>query len=360
MTNVEELRSRLNELLATEVSRRRETVREERFHNLALAELFLVESERFQRPCPARSLELAWLAQAIADQPYPGDTVACVDRILARSFCLQGNAQRLLGNRHEAELCFQRATPALTGPPGAVERGFYCQMLAYLREEQGHVDEASALLWRAAGIYREARATVEQGACLCRLALLHFYEDDLEQAGRLFAQARGLLSFACSPALAARCSLGLAICRAALGETDQARCLRQESRPLGDGALDAGDWLELDWLEGRLAVLLGEPEEAVARLSSVRRRLFEQRRLSDAALCSLDLARTFVQTGQEARAQRLIDELHAAFPASLDQMRMLVALHDFVQSARQGADLDGAAREAVELIRRPSAILKKL
>jgi hypothetical protein len=123
---------------------------------------------------------------------------------------------------------------------------------------------------------------------------------------------------------------------------------------------DGRDLLELDWLEGRLATRLGEPQEAIARLSSVRLKLLQQKRLLDAALCSLDLARVFVETSQEERIGGLIDELHRGFPVSLDQVRMLIALHDFQRSAQGGADLEGAALEARELIRRPAAILKKL
>jgi tetratricopeptide (TPR) repeat protein len=283
-----------------------------------------------------------------------------VDRILARSYCLQGNALRLVGDRQGAEQCFQKASSSLTGPPGSIERAYYCQRLASLREEQGNFDEATALLWRAAGIFNEAGASEEQGDCLCRLAFLFFHEHDLARASRLFAQARGLLSFEGSPALAARCGLGLATCLAALGQREQARRLRKESRPLGDSVTDGRDLLEIDWLEGRLATRLGEPDEASARLSSVRRRLLQQKRLLDAALCSLDLARVFAETGQEERIGGLIDELHRGFPVSLDQVRMLIALHDFQRSAQAGADLEGAAREAIELIRRPAAILKKL
>ncbi|HWM93494.1 MAG TPA: hypothetical protein VN493_22220 [Thermoanaerobaculia bacterium] len=355
-----EVRQLMNELLAIERHRWQEAAREERFRNLLLAELLVAESGRFEEACPEKAEELANLARMIADQPYPGLLVARVDRILARSYALQGNVRRLSGDRHGAEERFQKAASALTGPPNGVERAFYCQRLACLREEQGHVEEATALLWRAVGIFREARAMEAQGACLSRIAFLFLHGNELEPASRLFAQARGLLTFECSPALAARCSLGMALCLAALGQGEPARSLRMESRVLGEVVLDSRVLLELDWLEGRLALHLGEHQEAIATLCSVRRRLFVQRRLLDVALCSLDLARVFVATEQAARVQELIDEMQVVFPVSLDQVRMLVALHDFLESARSGKDMDGAALEAVDLIRRPMAILKKL
>lgn len=167
-----ELRQLMNELLATQGHRRRDAVRQERFRNLLLAELLVAESERFEEACPDKARELAELARLVSDQPYPGSLLARVDNILARSHCLQGNACRLSGDRDGAEQQFRQAVSALTGPPNSIERAFYCQRLAYLREEQGKLDEATALLWRAAGIFREGRATEAQAACLRRLAIL--------------------------------------------------------------------------------------------------------------------------------------------------------------------------------------------
>lgn len=354
------IRRLLKELMSIPGYRRKAAAREERFRNLELAELLLAESERFQDSNFALSQDLAFSAQLVADQPYPESAVTRVDRILARSLCLQGNARRLRGERGGAEECFQAAAHYLTGPPNCVERAFYCQTLANLREEQGRLDETAALLWRAVEIFRAARVFEEQGVCLCRVAFLSFHDSDLERASRLFAQARGLLSFERSPGLAARCSLGLAVCLAALGEAELALSLRRESCALIEAVSNGWDLLEIEWLEGRLAAILGESEVAVGLLSSVRRRLVQGGRLLDAALCSLDLARIFVRASQEARIGELIAEIRAGFPVSLDQARMLVALEDFRKAAEAGMDLETALREAMDFIRRPAAILKKL
>ena len=132
------------------------------------------------------------------------------------------------------------------------------------------------------------------------------------------------------------------------------------SGDLGNTLLDPRSLLELDWLEGRLAFLLGEHQEAAGRLSSVRLRLFLQRRLVDAALCSLDLARVYVAMDQEPRIRELIDDLRRAFPVSFEQARADLALDDYGAAAREGRDLEKAALESMDLIRRPLAILKKL
>jgi len=360
LENGVEVRQLMNELLGAAPRRRPELAREERFRSLALAELLIGESERFEESSPAKVEELAELARMMVEE------LAEEPRILARSYSLQGNARRMAGDRQGAEACFRKAAAVVSGTEDAIERGFYLQRLAGLREEQGRLEEAAALLWHAVGLFRGRRAAQAEGACLCRLGFLALRENDAERASRLFGQARVLLSPELSPdcprVLAARCSLGMALCLAALGREGAALRLREESRKSGvdDVVPDPRSLLELDWLEGRLALALEEHQEAAGRLSSVRRRLFIQRRLLDAALCSLDLARAFVAMDQEPRIRDLIDDLRRAFPVSLDQSRADLALSDYAEAAREGRDLETAALESMDLIRRPLAILKKL
>ena len=352
-----ELRQLMNELLGVPTHLRHDTLQEERFRSLALAELLVRESERFEEVSPAKAEDLAELARMIADQPYAADQLSRADRILIRSHSLQANVRRLSRDLHGAEVFFEKAMSGLAGRAGAGERGFYCQRLAYLRDEQGHREESAALLLYAVDLFREAGAAEAEGACLCELGFLALGENDAGRASGFFSRSRGLLSPGC---LAARCGLGLALSLVALGQAAAARELWEHSRLPDDFVPDPRTLLEHDWLEGRLAVLLDEHQEAVGRLNSVRRRLFLQRRLMDAALCSLDLARVFVAMERESRIQELIDDLNRSWPVSFDQVRVVLALKDYRQAAHERRDLERAALDAKDLIRRPMAILKKL
>lgn len=356
-----EIRQLLNELLDTPIRQRFEVVRDERFRNLALAGLLIAESERFEEVSPAKAEELAQMAGMIAGQVYPANLLPQAERILLRSCTLQANARRLMRDLHGAEVCFENAASVLVGPVGAAERGFYCQRLACLREEQGHREEAVALLGRAVELFREEKDARSESVCLCRLGFLTLGDGDAGRASRFFVQARGLLTPGGPAAWATRCGLGLALCLAALGQTGEARELWERSRMAGIGGIvpDPRTLLELDWLEGRLAVLLGDHQEAVGRLNSVRRRLFIQRRLLDAALCSLDLARAFVAMERESRIQELIDDLSRTWPVSFDQVRVVLALNGYRKAVREGGDLERAALDALDLMRRPMAILGK-
>ena len=349
-----EVRQRMNELLSVSPRLRQEAARKERFRSLDLAELLVEESERFEEVSPGKAEELADTARLIADQPYPAEMLPRADRILLRACSLQANTRRLSRDLHGAEVFFEKAMSVLAGPAGVAERAFYCQRLAGLREEQGRLEEAAALLGRALELFREEGDAPGEGVCLCRLGFLALGSDEAGRASRLFVQARGLLA----PGIwMARCSLGLALCLASLGRPEEARGLWERSRISGD--VDPRALLELDWLEGRLAVLLGDHQEAVGRLNSVRRRLFMQRRLLDAALCSLDLARAFAAVGRESRIQELTDDLNRAWPVSFDQVRVVLAIKEFGTAAREGRDLERAALDALDLIRRPMAILKR-
>src|SRR5262245_65302288 len=86
-----ELRQLMNELLGLPADLRHEALREERFRSLALAELLLRESERFEEVSPAKAEELAELARRIADQPYAVELLPRADRVLVRSHSLQAN-----------------------------------------------------------------------------------------------------------------------------------------------------------------------------------------------------------------------------------------------------------------------------
>ncbi|HEX7186264.1 MAG TPA: hypothetical protein VF756_30860 [Thermoanaerobaculia bacterium] len=251
------------------------------------------------------------------------------------------------------------AVAALTGPPVSYERGFYNRLLACLREEEGHFDEAAALLGRAAGIFRDLGRGEDQGACLYHLGFLFLDQNDRVRAQGLFSQAYGLLSLDRTPLLVARCGLGLAICLAIAGESVPAWDLLKAVRPMAKRAGES-ERPRLGWLEGRALAHLGEHDPALERLEAARRHLLAERKLLDAALCSLDMARVFAEIGRVDRIQPLADELYERSPASLDALRMALALHDFAGAVQEEvADLEEATLEAVDLIRRPLAIFKK-
>lgn len=356
-----EARQLYRELLALEPRERNEALREKRFRSLDLAELLLAASEEAQPEEPRRSEELASLACRITYQAFEGELAARADDATARARCLMANARRLLGDPEGAERQFRAAVSMLTGAPDSRERGFFCQMLALLREDQECPDEAAALLWRAVRIFRQRGETESQAVCLCRLGFVFFGQDDFEQAARVLAPARSLLSERRAPALLARCNLGLAVCHARLGREDEARVFAAESRLLRAAVAAPGEALALDWLEGQFALHAGELDLAEAKLDGVRKTFLSEKWQKEAALCSAELACVLVRKGERDRIETLIDDLHRGFAISPSGMRILVAMKRFFQRTENSkADPGALLAETLELIRRPGAVLKTL
>lgn len=343
------------ELMDMEPSRRWGAVRQARFRNLLVADLLVEESLQALPADPRRSEEMAALARQVARKAYPPGMKSWVDEILVRSCCVMGNARRLLGDLAGAEERFGAASSALPALPGSPERAFYCQMLAYLREDQNLLEEAANLLWRAATTYRDLGEPVRQGECLCRLGFLFLRRHDMDGAVRTLTRSR-LLLLDCSPVFAARAGLGIAVCLAALGQPEPARILLEDSRRLRSAIPDQGELLVLDWLEGRIEAHLGDFAAAVPRLDGVRRRLLEQEKLVETALCTVDLACACARAGRAEEILDLIHELGVRFPGAVDLSRILAALCSLMDAAREGElGLEAAARQAADLIRRPGA-----
>jgi tetratricopeptide (TPR) repeat protein len=140
------------------------------FQALGLAHLLLGKALAAQPHDLLSCEELARLAFAITEPVVMDRWVGRANDVKARACVLVGNVRRLTGSREEAEEMFRKAVFHLTGPPDCLERAFYCRHLALLRQDQGQLDEAAGLLWRAAMIYRENGELRDQGRCMAEAA----------------------------------------------------------------------------------------------------------------------------------------------------------------------------------------------
>src|SRR4029077_13464397 len=129
---------------------RSDLLRSDEFRDLSLASLLLARAEAAQPHDLGGSEELARLAFAIAEPMVQDRWVGRANDVKARACVLVGNVRRMERDRDGADEMFSKAVFHLTGPPTCRERAFYCRNLALLREDQGQVDEAVGLLWRAA------------------------------------------------------------------------------------------------------------------------------------------------------------------------------------------------------------------
>ncbi len=345
----------MDRLIGSAATVRRALAGSAEFRNLRLAELLLEESWSLQPAETALSAEMARLAFHVAAQPYEAGLGARVDDVKARSCVLVGSAWRLAGNRREAEDSFRRAAAYLTGPPDGIERAFYCQQLAALRLEQGRDDEACGLLWRAALVYNDNADLLEEGACLAELGFLFVAEDQAHRAVLPLTRACEVLDLYRDATLAVRARLALAVCHATLGHEAKAVRLVEVARSMYSRVADSSRQMaHVAWMEGKVATLAGDPEDAPALLDTARKSFLRAGKLYDAAFASLDLALALAKSGRLESVHPLIHDIVESFPAEVGQAGVLRALGSVEMALAQGrrAELEDFLAAAVEMLRR--------
>ncbi len=308
--------------------------------DLRLADMLLGESRSAQPADPQRAEGLARLALRIAEQPFARRQASRVEEVKARGLALLGNTRRLQGDLQEAEECFGQAASHLTCPPDAEERALYCHLLAYLRRDQRREDEVAGLLWRAASIYRDLAAVLEEGECLAELGFLFLDEGQVQAAIPPLARACPMLDLHRDELLGLRAGLTLAVCYALAGHGEKARGLVAAARPLYGRVTDSAAMAEVAWREGKVALLTGDREEASGLLGTARRSFLGAGRLYEAALASLDVALALPTPRRVEDIHPLIHELVERFPADIRRIGVVKALATVEMAARRCSEAD--------------------
>ena len=345
----------MDRLIGSSATVRRALAGSAEFRDLRLAELLLEESWILQPAETALSAEMARLAFHVAAQPYEAGLGGRVDDVKARSCVLVGSAWRLAGNRREAEDSFRRAAAYLTGPPDGIERAFYCQQLAALRLEQGRDDEACGLLWRAALVYNDNADLLEEGACLAELGFLFVAEDQAHRAVLPLTRACEVLDLYRDATLAVRARLALAVCHATLGHEARAVRMVVVARSMYSRVADSSRQMaHVAWMEGKVATLAGDLEDAPGLLDTARKSFLRAGKLYEAAFASLDLALALAKSGQLESIHPLIHDIVEGFPAEIGQAGVLRALGSVEVALARGrrGDLEDSLAAAVEMLRR--------
>lgn len=349
-----EARALLDKLLGSHAQQRANLAGTPEFRNLKLADLLLYESWTFLPAEPALAEERARLAFRVVAQPYPAGHASRINDVKARANVLTANARRLAGDRLGSEDYFRRAASYLTCPPDSIERAFYCQSLAALRQEQGRIDEALGLLWRAALLYGECSDLLEQGACLAELGFLYVAEGQMHRGVMPLTQACEVLALHRDSTLLVRARLGLAVCHARLGHKTKAlRSLRAVRALYGRVADSSEEMAHVTWMEGKVALLTGNLEDAPGLLDTARKSFVKRGKLYDAAFASLDLAAALAKARRLETLHPLIHEIAEGFTSDVPQAGVLRVLGKVESAllAGRGAELGEVVDAAAELLR---------
>ena len=352
---IAEARKLMDMLLASPAAQQMALAGSRELGDLRLAETLLAESWSARDGDPQRSEGLALLALRVAEQPFPRRQSRRVEEVKARGLALLGDARRLQADLVEAEECFRQAASHLTGPPDAEERAVYCRLLALLRRDQGREDEVPGLLWWAASIYRDAGNLVEEGECLAELGLLFFDEGQMHAAVPPLVRAFPAADLHADPMVGLRVRLALAVCYAHAGHAEKARRLLAAARPLYSRVTDSLQMAEAAWLEGRVALLTGDREEAAGLLSTARRSFLGAGKLYEAALATLDVILALPKPSRGVESiHPLIHDVVERFPADVRRAGVVKALGavELAAARCREADFEAAVALAAGALRR--------
>lgn len=339
------------ELLLEPRERRLERVRSEpRLWLLKLCERLEAASRRAWAEEPATAVEMAELAVEVAerlDSRTYGEALVADARALAWAYL--GNARRIASDLDRAEEALAHAERLYR--QFAVDLLTEAEILVFqasLRNTRGLFAEAAGLLDHALWLYQEAGDLHQQGRTLILKGTV--LGDGGEIAAAIDSLAEGLprIDPAAEPRLLLVAYHNLAWYLCDRGKPREAAEALERSRRL---YLDLGnrmDLVRLRWLEGRIALGLGRPGEAVRVLGLARDAFLEQEIGIDAALVSLDLALAHARQGDTEEVKRIVSEIVPMFQACRvhpEALASLLLLRDIahVEAAQAEAVLDRLA-----------------
>jgi tetratricopeptide (TPR) repeat protein len=331
------------ELMQAEPARQLRMVREPRFQSLDLLDRLLEQSHERQLSEPSLAARLARLALRLGTGLKENRTEAAM--ALPRAFCLNANALRLDSRLSAADALLARGSLFLAD---SLERAFYCRTLAVLRWEQARTDEAQALLEHAVRLY--SRDGLNGDAALGRI-LLGLVRLETGDGDALPALHRGWpeMDRAAHPLASLRGGLALAASLARAGQGDRARNVLRQTWGLYARVTDPREMHRVFWWEGRALASLGDHEEAMDLLESVRRQLLAEPDPAEAALVSVDLARVMVESHRAAGIEMLAEELKSAFPGVQVLALAAEGIRSLVHLERPGESPLREAGSAVEI-----------
>jgi transcriptional regulator with XRE-family HTH domain len=251
------------------------------------------------------------------------------------------NVLRVSGELREADATLEQAKRLWSSgsdPGGVLDPGRLLDLEASLRRAQRRLDEALALLDKAAAVGRQPeRILVQKGFTLETMG-------EYERAAATLLQAKPLVERQGDVRLSYMLCFNLAVSYCHLGRYVEAAELMQQVRELVLQRGDENEAIRVTWLQGRIAAGQGRLLEARGLLGQARR-AFERRGSSyDAALALLEEALLLLDEGRTAEVKELARELAVVFDAQGVHREALAALRLFYEAA----DREQATAELVK------------
>lgn len=310
-----------------------------RFRGVLLAGKLLDESKRVVPEDPARSYELAEMADAVLHQT-PG-IYGTADHH-ARAAAFQGNALRAQGRLHEAQARFDFARMYIqqqgVTDPLLIAEIDSCE--AVLALDRRRLADSEKLLNRSIHLYTIAGEKAHAAHPLMTLGRLQAMRGDYGLAIQTVRAAAETADPAdLRTALYARHNEAYYLCE--IGSFEAAAATLQEIQSLYKEFQDPFTQLRLAWVEGKIAAGQGRSKDAERSFQTVFQVYLDKDLGYDAALVSIDLALLYAREGRTADLKALAGRMHPIFAAEEVHREAAAALLLFQEAAaRETATLD--------------------
>ena len=310
---------------------------EESFQTWGLCDLLLERSYALRFDDARRGVELSSLAVAISDLLEPGQYGAdLVNDFRGRARAYSGNALRISSDHRAAGQCLAEAGRLLQDGSGDIlEEACLLKFEAALCSDEGRYAEAVRLVQKAIRAYRAAGESELQNHATLSLAAYLGFEGRHERAIATLRFLLGRLDWEREPRMVLACRHNLIAALVAVDDLDAAKVLLEETRPLYDEIAEALSLLRLCWLEGQIAMKLGQAEEAEAAFRASYRGFVERGVPFDAALVCLELTAQLLEARRWPEAEALAAQLCGLFEALGTQREALAALVALRAAAEQ-------------------------
>lgn len=345
----------MSELLALPAGERPAAITRHRsYRSPALAELLLEHSRRSWTESPSESEPLAELALAAVDRlaaASPRSARHADLRALAWAYI--ANARRILSDLRGAEALLARAEALLAeGIGDPLERAMVLTIKSSLRRGQRRFDEALQALEQVAAIHRWARDHHLEGQALIGQATIHACAGDPERAVAVIRRALPLIDPDRDRRLLLAARNNLANCLHEAGRSDEAARLLPAVRRLARQVGGPLDLMRVRWVEGQVAIGIGDTEAGERALVEVRGDFLREGLSYDAALVSLELVALYLEQGRAPEARRLAAEMVPIFTSRNIHREAMAALIALKRATELDAATVGLVREAAALLRR--------
>ena len=278
--------------------------------NWGLCETLLARSEACRYQDPEQMILLAERAVAVAEGLDPmeyGRELAADLR--ARSFAELANAYRVADDLDGAERMLRRASDwSARGTQDPILLARIMRVAAALRGAQRRFPEALALLDAAYTIYERHGDRFNAGGTLISKGLYTGYSNDPEKAIQYLTSGLAMISPARDPKLVLSAVHNLVNFLTDCGRFHEARRILRRSKKAYFATGDRINLIKLRWVEGKIALGLGDREAAETAFRDAQARFAQAGLPYAAALVALDLTAVLLEKQETAAARELIEE----------------------------------------------------